>query len=218
MRFTVAHEVRELGVVGSYFLIRDLNNNLVESGLQDWVRSCVDALVEPNEEILTGFRTLHSAVGRSNRKFVASPENLWKLFLRRGALPRVSPIVDIYNAISLRSCLALGAHDVARIDGNVILRLTTGDEGFHPLGAEEPKAVAPGEYSYVDDSNDVICRMEVRQVEKTKVTDKTVDCFYIVQGNPSTPEDIVHQVASELISTTTRFCGGEVEHLWPPAN
>ena len=40
-------------------------------------------------------------------------------------------------------------------------------------------------------SPEVICRLEVRQSEKTKVTSATRDVFLIVQGNAATPPDTV---------------------------
>jgi DNA/RNA-binding domain of Phe-tRNA-synthetase-like protein len=63
------------------------------------------------------------------------------------------------------------------ITGNISQRLTNGTEKFLPLGQKEIQTVEAGEYSYIDDANDVMCRMEVRQVEKTKVTVDTTMLF-----------------------------------------
>ena len=77
-----------------------------------------------------------------------------------------------------------------------------------PLGSDEPKPVRPGEYSYVDDDNEVICHLEIRQVEKDKVTEDSKNIFYIIQGNEATPQSLLQEAAEELIRLTTRFCGG----------
>jgi DNA/RNA-binding domain of Phe-tRNA-synthetase-like protein len=161
-----------------------------------------------DDPVLAGFRRLHDAVGRSNKKNVASPENLLATVMANGRLPTVNVVVDIYNLVSLRTRLALGAHDIGEISGDVHLRLTTGSEGFWPLGSERPKPVGPGEYAYVDDRNDVICRLEVRQVERTKITIDTTECFYIVQGNEATDGPYLKAAADELVELTKRFCGG----------
>jgi DNA/RNA-binding domain of Phe-tRNA-synthetase-like protein len=102
---------------------------------------------------------------------------------------------------------------MACVNGSIQLRLTTGGERFHPLGAVEPKAVHEGEYAYVDDSNDILCRLDVRQAEKTKITMDTRECFYIVQGNPNTPSSLVRATAEHLITLTKRYCGGEERML-----
>ena len=79
----------------------------------------------------------------------------------------INTAVDIYNLLSLESKLALGAHNIDKVDGNVTLRFTDGTERFVPLGQTEPVPVAPHEYCYCDDSNEVLCRLEIRQVNKT---------------------------------------------------
>ncbi len=222
--FTIAPEVLALGLSGVYLVIEGLENRPTDPAFDALLDAELPALREryavpefiKTDPVLAGFRELHTRVGRSNRRFVASPEALLARFQRTGALPRVNLLVDIYNLVSLQTRLALGAHDVARIVGDVCLRLTDGSEGFHPLGAAEPEPVFPGEYAYCDAANDVLCRMEVLQVEKTKVTEATAAAFYIVQGNMHTPPTALHAAAEELIALTTRSCGGRARLLYPP--
>ncbi len=191
LSFSITPDVQRLGLVGACFVIRGLENRKSDDKFDEYRRRLIDQLRSEytrdtlkTNEILAGFKALHQKVGRSNRKFPASPEQLISLFLRKGIIPSINLAVDIYNCISLETKLALGAHDISRIEGNVTLRMTDGSERFVPLGSSESEAVREGEYSYIDDSNEVICRLEFKQVEKTKVTLKTTDCFYIVQGNP----------------------------------
>ncbi len=110
------------------------------------------------------------------------------MLLKNGYLPNINLIVDIYNLVSVMTKLALGAHDLDSIKGDVSLRLTNGSETFLPIGYNKNKPISRGEYAYIDDNNDVLCRMEVRQVEKTKVTESTSNCMYIVQGNENAKE------------------------------
>ena len=120
----------------------------------------------------------------------------------------INQAVDIYNLISLESKLALGAHNIDRVDGNVTLRFTDGSERFVPIGQTEPVPVAPHEYCYCDDANEVLCRLEVRQVEKTKVEESARNIFYIIQGNEATPDELLHETAQKIIDLTTKYCGG----------
>jgi DNA/RNA-binding domain of Phe-tRNA-synthetase-like protein len=168
-----------------------------------------------SDPILRGFRELHDAIKRSNSRFVAAPENLLRLLLQRGAAPRVNLLVDIYNLVSLRTRLALGAHDLAKLEGDVALRLSRGGEKFHPLGLAEPTRVGPGEYGYFD-AAEVICRLEVRQAEKTKVTEKTTDAFFIVQGNRRTSPSLVREAVDELVHLVATHCMGEARIIHLP--
>ncbi len=165
------------------------------------------------DPILSGFHALHDAIGRSNRKNVASPESLLKLVLQTGGLPQVHLLVDIYNLVSVKTRLSLGAHNLRAINGNVQLRLTDGSETFWPMGSDKPKVVSPGEYAYIDDEHNVLCRLEIRQCERTKITLDTTDGFFIVQGNTRTADTYLHEATSELLTLIKRFCGGQARML-----
>ena len=79
--------------------------------------------------------------------------------------------------------MALGAHDVNLIPGRVEVRFTDATEKFVPIGTAKPKKVRAGDYAYIDGDNEILCWLEAQQVEKTKLTLDTTDCFYIIQGN-----------------------------------
>ncbi len=227
--FSVQPEVRALGVAGRYLVMDGLRNQPANDEFEAYRQAELARLAAEygqvgfvrDDPVLAGFRDLHTRAGRSNRRFVSSPEALVTRLLRTGSLPRLNLIVDVYNLVSLQSRLALGAHDLAHIDGAIVLRLTDGSESFHPLGAAGPEPVFSGEYAYIDSSgdssygaNDVICRMEVLQVEKTKIEAGTTAAFYIVQGNSNTSEAAIAAAASELETLTRRYCGGELVRSW----
>jgi DNA/RNA-binding domain of Phe-tRNA-synthetase-like protein len=220
--FSIDEPVRALGVRGAFALLTDLDNAAVDqqafdawrSELMERLRAQVTPALIEQDPVLAGFRALHDAVGRSNRRFPASAEALASLFLRKGLVPAINPLVDLYNGVSLTSRLSLGAHDVARVEGDITLRLTTGTEHFVPLGATAPEAIGAGEYCYIDGSGEVLCRLEHRQCERTKVTAATTDCFYIIQGNASTSRELVEATLEQLVILTQRFCGGRLEASW----
>ena len=65
----------------------------------------------------------------------------------------------------------------------------------------------------IDDANDIICFSEIRQVDKTKVTNESEDIFFIVQENKVTSNKYVKDVAKELITVVTYYLGGVGEIL-----
>lgn len=216
-KFNLAPAVSELGVRVATPVLGGLTNIQAHTDFEALKARELEALKVAwagknykDDPALEGFRTLHTKVGRSNRDYVASPEALRRLWLERGRFPQINLLVDIYNLVSVTSGLALGAHDISRINGNITLRLTTGDETFIPLGKSAPEKVFPGEYAYVDDANNIICRMEVLQVEPTKVTLDTTDVFLIVQGNENTSEDFVRETAEKVCTLIEKFCRGRV--------
>lgn len=223
LTFDVSDDVLNLGLKVACLLMEGVQNTehkpTFDSYLQRETSQILQAITRENlksDPILKGFRLLHERIGCSNRKNIAASENLLKFLLKTGQLPRVNLLVDIYNLVSLKSRLSLGAHDIKYIGGNVHLKVTTGLEGFWPIGNPEPDSVKSGEYAYIDDDNDVICRLEVRQVEKTKVTLDTKDCFYIIQGNPETSIAELKAATENLVELTKQFCGGQEHILYRP--
>ena len=77
--------------------------------------------------------------------------------------------------------------------------------------------MAAHEYSYCDDANEVLCRLEIRQVEKTKVDEEARNIFYIVQGNEATPDELLTQTAQRILDLTGKYCGGAGEIIIPTA-
>ncbi len=54
----------------------------------------------------------------------------------------------------------------------------------------------------------MVCRLEVLQVEPTKVVAESKDVFLIIEGNANTSDEYVKQTAEEVCQTITKYCGG----------
>ena len=222
MEFKVEKAVLDAGVKIVFVVIQGLDNSKEsyewhahrEVLLNDLLERYKDIDVH-QDPILEGFNLLHDHTGVKRRKNIPASENLIKLLQKHGSLTYINKVVDIYNLISLDSKLALGAHNIDRVSGNVTLRFTDGTERFVPLGQTEPVAINPQEYSYIDDSNEVLCRLEIRQVQKTLVDETARNVFYIVQGNDATSDELLHQTAQKIIDLTTQYCGGVGEIIIP---
>ena len=202
----------ELGLVVTHHIVTDWHTEALPAGFLQLERATCARLAEqytPDfvtaDPILQGFRDLRKAVGRSVKKFPCSIEGLIGMVQRRGALPSIHPIVDIYNLVSLETRLTLGAHDLNRVTGDITLKIVNGDEPFVPLGSDRPEPVQPGEYAYVDDGGDVLCRMDYKQCERTKLTAGTSRCLVIIQGNANTPREMLEQAKARLVELLSEF-------------
>jgi DNA/RNA-binding domain of Phe-tRNA-synthetase-like protein len=220
IRFEVAPEVSARGIKVLVLAMTGLRNRENDPEFEEIKAQSIQKIVATTDNaslqqdpILKGFRDLHSTLGFSNRNFPAASESLLEYALKYQRLPQVNLLVDIYNLVSLETRLSLGAHDLAKVNGDIRLAMTTGSEGFQPLGAEQNKPVRPGAYAYIDGDDDVICLMEVKQVEKTKTGLETSDCFYILQGNAQTPDETLLGAARRLIELNQRFLGGQARFL-----
>ena len=215
MKFIVDEKVLELGVKIKAVIIEDLDNKNNSEEYLSWRKNKVQELITKykdydikNDKVIEGFYELHTSVGVPRRKNLPSSESLIKLLTKREDLVSINKAVDIYKILTIESKLCLGAHDVDKVSGNVSLKITDGTEKFLPLGSEELKPINPGEYSFVDDDNDVICWLDIRQVDKTKVTEDSKNVLYLIIGNKETKDEELEIVTNKLIELTTKYAGG----------
>jgi DNA/RNA-binding domain of Phe-tRNA-synthetase-like protein len=181
------------------------------------IRQVFDGLAEARScpEVMA-LQALHCRVGVKPRREQSSVERLLGLALKRGELPAINSLVDAYNLISLRSRCSLGAHDLDAITFPVKLTLLTGQESFVPLGETEPVAVVPGEYGYVDAAGRLLCRLDVRQADFSKVTEATRNVLLIVEGTTAQTLDALCRAYDEVIQEVRRWCGGLAQIVASP--
>ena len=220
MEFIVEDKVKDLGIKILGLKIEELDNKTPNKEFDVWRENKIQELILKykdydikDDKVIEGFYILHNKVGVPRRKNPPASENLIKMLVKREGLVQINKAVDIYNIASIESKLCLGAHDIDKVTGNVHLKITDGSENFIPLGSEESKTVGNGEYSFVDDNNDVICWLDIRQVDKTKVTEESKNVLYFIIGNEENTYEELEKVANEIIELTTKYCGGKATIL-----
>ena len=206
MECTVSDQVSKLGIQVAYLLISEFDRSFFTESLKNEIehfyRDFSGALTQveiKNDPHITGYRELHKQVGVTSKSLVASPESLIKILQKHNTLRPINYIVDTYNYIAVKNKVSIGAHDIALINGNVELKIVDGNERFIPLGDTAPQAVNAGEYCYVDGSNEIICRLDCRQCDKTKTSEYTKSCLFIIQGNKHIQVELLKNVAEEIV-------------------
>src|SRR5688500_3936790 len=94
------------------------------------------AVATPREEDAAAVAVWHTAFAASGVDPAAHPPSIENLLTRAHAedVPRVGPVVDLANAISLKHGVPVGAHDLDKVRGDMQVRLARGDEFFTGLG------------------------------------------------------------------------------------
>jgi DNA/RNA-binding domain of Phe-tRNA-synthetase-like protein len=154
------------------------------------------------------WRTAFSKLSISGSKFPSSIESMAKRILKGDPFPRINPLVDLYNSVSLRYLVPMGGHDLDTIEGNIYLKFAEGWEPFAPMGGGETVIVPRGELVYRDD-REVLTRNWVwRQCDKDKATVETKNIFIPIDVLGEVGRERADEIILELSKLIPKYLGG----------
>jgi DNA/RNA-binding domain of Phe-tRNA-synthetase-like protein len=154
------------------------------------------------------WRTAFSKLGISGSKFPSSIESMARRILKGDPFPKINPLVDLYNGVSLRFLVPMGGHDLDTVKGNIHLRFAEGWEPFTSMGGVETVIVPKGELVYCDD-REVLTRNWVwRQCEKDKATEKTKNIFIPIDVLGEVGKERADEIIIEVSQLIPRYLGG----------
>ena len=157
---------------------------------------------------VAAWRAAYKGFGIRQTRYRSSIERLVKNVLAGRELARINAFVDLYNAVSLKHVLPLGADDLDKIAPPLAFRFATGDESFVDMASEDgegPEAPKPGEVVYADSRNVLCRRWNWRQDARSIITPATTRAVVTVQANGAAD---VEAGASDLTGLIEEFCGG----------
>jgi len=91
---------------------------------------------------IQAWRRAFSTMGLKPTQYRCAAESLLRRFRKEKSLPRIHPLIDLCNAISLAFAIPVAAFDVAKIAGYVEVRYAAGSEAYLAFSgeAENPQA------------------------------------------------------------------------------
>jgi hypothetical protein len=126
-----------------------------------------------------------SRIERSVKKFPPAAESLIQLIRRTRRFPAINAAVDAYNITVCHTHLALGVHDLDRLNGSITFRLSSGGESFRAVGSDTVKQTAPGDYLYADEAR-VLAWLDSKDSDEIKLSPMTKNVLIVIQGTSRT--------------------------------
>jgi lysyl-tRNA synthetase class 2 len=217
--FRVLPEIFEVfpGLRVGTVVVRGLNNRGTNPEIwnsikraQEEIRSRFDRENLIEHPKIQSWRRAFISFGAKPKKHRSSVESLYTMTLDGRDIRPINKIVDIYNYISLKYMVPVGGDDLAKVDGDIVLRFAKGDEAFMPLGSDEVQTARQGEVIYAD-QNEVLCRRwNWRESEKTKMTEQSQDVLLVSEGLPPVGREEMEEIVKDLSQLVHKYCGGEV--------
>lgn len=167
------------------------------------------------EAHLSAWDDVFRAFGAKPKRTPCSASALRKRVLKEGALPPLDPVVDIYNAISIRYAIPVGGENLAAYAGAPRLTLAEGNEPFDTLKEGQPVIEYPdaGEVIWRDDIGVTCRRWNWRQGVRTRLNSQAQHMWFILESLPSMPLSALQEAGDELVSNLQRLMPGSTAHL-----
>ncbi|MCF0248111.1 MAG: hypothetical protein HUJ86_05820, partial [Synergistes sp.] len=151
---------------------------------------------------LRRWRETYSKMGVKPSKYRCSLEALLRRIFK-GDIWSVSDVVDCYDCVSALNLLPMGAHDMTKLRGDMVLRFANEGEKFYPLGAGDSVVdCAPPQVVYADDEKICCWLWNYRDTRDACVDDDTREALFLVDNafdtEWRTAEEGVNALADEL--------------------
>ena len=216
IKFEIDSKIARLGVDVKLAVIEGVDIKKSSSELDKLKKEAAEEI----KDIDLNDNPIVKAYDEIYKKFKVDVENsavhLVKLVKEKGNLPTINTAVDSYNLVSAKKLISAGLHDLDNVKGDVKLAVTRGNELYIPLGETEPEKLQPGKFAMVDEEK-VLCWLDVKQGQHTKIGNDSKNLLLYVQGNKETTGLYLENALIEMCELITKYVGGSY-HLVNPTD
>ena len=133
---------------------------------------------------LLAWSETYNAFGSKPKRFPCSADALLKRTIRDGTLPRINPLVDVYNAVSILHGLPVGGEDQSLYTGYPRLTRADGSETFDTTKNGEPHTENPdaGEVIWRDEAGVTCRRWNWRQGTRTRIEEGASELWFVLEA------------------------------------
>ena len=218
MEFVIAEEIFDLfpniQIVAA--LSRDLDSSRADRGkIASFLRTAWQSAGEavlaagnaqshPN---IKAWGTAMAAAGAPRKKFPSSIEALGRRAGKGGEPVSINPVVDFYNAISLRHLVPAGGYDLDSLRQDLQLRLSRAGDTFMALDAEEAEQIAPGEVSYADGPEIITRHFVWKQSRHALLTPESRNVLFVSEILGELPPETTETIRAAFADGLAEYLG-----------
>ncbi|WP_076068280.1 B3/4 domain-containing protein [Sphingomonas montana] len=152
------------------------------------------------ETHLAAWAETYVGFGARPSRTPCSAQALRKRVLKDGTLPAINPVVDLYNAISLRYAVPVGGENLSAYVGLPRLTIADGTEVFDTMSNGEPAVEhpLPGEVVWRDDVGVTCRRWNWRQGTRTRLNGGERSMWFVLEALAGIPDDAQKEAGDAL--------------------
>ena len=155
---------------------------------------------------IQAWRRAFAQMGLKPTQYRCASESLLRRFRKEGSLPRLHPLVDLCNAVSLAFATPVAVFDAARVAWPLEVRYAAGDEDYLTFGGDTEHP-APGEVIFADQAGRAHARRWTnRQSGLSAVRDSTAAVLIVAEA--------LHEEAASDVRELTATLTAELGAVW----
>jgi DNA/RNA-binding domain of Phe-tRNA-synthetase-like protein len=155
---------------------------------------------------IQAWRRAFAAMGLKPTQYRCAAESLLRRFRKEGSLPRLHPLVDLCNAVSLAFAIPVAALDVAAIAWPLEVRYAQGSEDYLTFGGETEHP-APGEVIFADRAGQAHARRWTNRQSGRSAVARTTSTVLIVA-------EALHDQAASDVAELIEALATEIRETW----
>lgn len=147
------------------------------------------------------------AVGVSRKQFPSSLEALVRRAGKSNMAVSISPLVDFYNAISLKYLVPAGGFDIDTLNNDLWLRFSKQGDTFLAFDCDEVMAVPDGEVSYADGATIITRHFVWKQAKHAILTSESKNVLFVSEILGELPVETANDVGNAILTGLKQFFG-----------
>lgn len=176
-----------------------------EQALEEACRFVLDGGPVWAETHLADWAGTYTRFGAKPNRTPCSAQALRKRVLKDGTLPTINPVVDLYNAISLRYAVPVGGENLGAYVGVPHLTIADGSEPFDAMsnGEQVIEHPSPGEVIWRDEVGVTCRRWNWRQGTRTRLNGGERSMWFVLEALTGMSHDLLQEAGSRLADDLT---------------
>jgi DNA/RNA-binding domain of Phe-tRNA-synthetase-like protein len=156
---------------------------------------------------IQAWRRAFARMGLKPTQYRCAAESLLRRFRKEGSLPRLHPLVDLCNAVSLAFAIPVAVFDATAVAWPLEVRYAVGDEDYLTFGGDTEHP-AVGEVIFADQAGQAHARRWTnRQSGRSAVRDATAAVLVVAEA--------LHDEAASDMRQLTATLAAEIAAIWP---
>lgn len=207
------------GISFAYVTISNVDIKKSNKDLESFKKAVVENASEismdsiSNIASISSYRELFKKSGTDFHSKRPSPEALLRRVIQGKGIYNINTAVDAYNLAVIETHIGLGGFDFDQISEPVTLRYSKKGEKVRLLGDDEDTILRDNQVIYSDSNGPITMDLNYRDIDKTKITEKTKNIILFADGGVGIDTDVVVSALKKGAEYIQKYCGGEVSEI-----